>query len=196
MPRGTLGLMPSVYRQRTLWSGSAVSGPGVTTWFWNGPPTDAAAIAQAFFTTVKGRFPGTLTWSFPASQDEIDIETGSLVGTWDAGSAGDVSETGALNFVRGAGARIAWETAGIVGGRRVRGTTFLAPLTTTSFTSAGVPSVSTLGDITTAATALVEEPSAALVIYSRPTATRAGAISQVTGFRVPAETSWLRSRRT
>lgn len=174
-------------------------GPGLTT-FYESPESGVggADAIEAFFDGLKGAVPDGLQWSIPSSGDLITAETGDLVGTWsDPGTGGVVSATGGTAFVNGVGARIVWNTNGLFGDRRVRGSTFIVPLVSGVYEGAGNINAGNLSLLQTRADALV----AALdnfAIWSRPNnlAGDNGEANQVTSATVPDKVSWLRGRRT
>jgi hypothetical protein len=98
-----------------------------------------------------------------------------------------------------------WTTPGVVGGRRVTGTTFLVPMTSQE-TPNGVIQGTTVASIQSAMAAYIAVSSFTPVVYSRevladPTATppvaqRDGTSSVIVGGVVPPQITWLRSRRT
>lgn len=189
--------MAQIARCRVAWSGDIVTGPGLSTFYW-----DSAGLAgypaavSTFFGAVKALFPAGVSWSIPSDGDVLEDTTGELVGTWSITGGSVVSSTGAGSFARGVGARVSWQTAEIRGGRRVRGTTFLAPLTTGSFDGTGAVSVTAANTIQTAAAAYLTDTAGHAVVWSRPRPTLAGDSVSITSALVPRSVSWLRSRRT
>lgn len=186
-----------MYRLRVTWSGAPVVGVGLSTFYFQTP---AAAGMPGdvldFFTTVKATFPSGITWTIPNSLDIIDDVTGTLTGgTSDTGGGTVVSGGTGVNFVQGAGGRVVWNTDGIFKGRRVRGTTFMAPLVLDYWEGANAISSVATGNWAGAAAALIAaQPQ--LAIWSRPSGGVAGESNVVTSATIPDKTSWLRSRRT
>lgn len=188
--------MANLARVRVEWSGAAVTGPGLSTFYMDEAGSGWSADLVTFFTSLAGRFPTGITWNIPSSGDLIDIGTGELSGTWSGESGGAVGSSGGNGFVRGAGASVEWQTAGIRNGRRVLGRTYMCPLDNGSWTTGGILNATVQGELQAAATALLTANPWAM-IYSRPTVTSpVGAASPVTAARVPFDVSWLRSRRT
>jgi len=163
--------------------------------FYSPTATDATASLVAFFNAIKGLVPSSLQWQVPASGDTLDDATGLLTGTWTGAGAGVVGGSGGtVSYAGGVGAWVNWRTNAIVDGRRLRGRTFLAPLTSACFDSSGTIATAQLATLQTAATVL-----AALggtVIWSRPVVGgRAGSSSVVVSGDVPDQATALRSRR-
>lgn len=182
-------------RVRVSWSGANTTGAGLSTFYFAGASADPAAI-YAFFNAIKGAFAPNISWTIPNTGDQVDSETGDLVGTWTDTGGGVVNSAGAGAFTRGAGARIVWNTAGIYRGRRVRGSTFLTGLYGGVYDGNGQVGSATVASLLGAATTLLAATTPNLGIWSRPRLGTAGEFSSVTGASVPSEVSWLRSRRT
>jgi hypothetical protein len=136
-----------------------------------------------------------LAVTVPNSGDTIDVATGDINGVWTGSGGGTVGFGGSGDFAQGVGARIKWNTAGIVAGRRVRGSTFMVPLVGGTFSASGALDSSFVTDLTAAATTFLASASSTLEIFSRPKGTRVGTSHTVTSASVPNAVSWLRSRR-
>jgi hypothetical protein len=176
-----------------------VVGPGLTT-FYESPESGVggADAIEAFFDGIKGAVPDGVQWSIPSSGDLLVAETGELTGAWsDPGTGGVVSSSGGAPFVNGTGARVVWNTAGVFGGRRVRGSTFIVPLVTGAFEGAGNLNSGNIALLQTKADALIADLDN-MAIWSRPNnlASDNGEANQVTSATIPDKVSWLRGRRT
>ena len=189
--------MSAIYRNRVVWSGSAVVGAGLSTFYMEDLPASGdSGDILAFFTAVKATFPSGITWTVSNSWDTIEAETGTLLGGETSTGGGTVVSGGVgVNYVQGAGGRIVWNTDGIYKGRRVRGATFMCPLVLDYWEGANAISSVPLGNWTTAAGALrTAIPS--LCVWSRPSGGFPGESNLITSVTVPDKVSWLRSRRT
>lgn len=189
--------MPQIARLRVTWTGSAVVGGGLSTFYTL--VSDVAglpAAVQTFFTSLAPLVPTTLQWTIPRNGDTIDDGSGELTGTWsEAGADLVVNSSLAGAYPNGVGARVVWVTSGIHRGRRVRGATFICPLASGSFQSDGTLTDANVTTIRNAATTLVAAKP--LRIFSRPQPGAAdGASNPVISSTVPDKVSWLRSRRT
>lgn len=182
-------------RIRVVWSGSNTTGTGLSTFYFAGSSADPAAVYN-FFNAIKGAFAPNITWTIPGTGDQIDSETGDLVGTWTAAGGGVVNSSGAGAFTRGAGCRVVWNTNGIFRGRRVRGSTYLTGLYGGVYDSNGQIGSATVGSVQTAATALLAATSPNLGVWSRPRLGTPGEFNTIVGSSVPSAVSWLRTRRT
>lgn len=186
-----------IQRLRCEWSGTAVEGPGLTTFYSTGfAVASLPAAAAAFFNAWKGRIVSNTTITVPNGGDVIDEATGTLVGTWGSSGSTTVSGTAAVaSFAAGVGGRVVWETDVIRNGHRVRGTTFCVPLTTGSYEANGTLAAGAITDIEAGVSAFLTQLAGEGRIWSRPTASSAGAAVPIARGRVPDRVSWLRSRK-
>lgn len=172
-------------------------GPGLTTFYFaNGSPTNAPSVVANFFTMIRARVPSGVTWTVPDGGDLIEESSGQLTGTWTGDSGGTVTSNATGTFAQGVGARISWMTEAIRGGRRVRGTTFVVPLSSSTYDSQGSFTPAALGDLSDAANALLSNADWNLLIWSRPRPGLNGLGVPVARVEVPDKISWLRSRKT
>jgi len=157
--------MTDLNRYRVTWSG-ATALPGVST-FYSYSPDDLSVGLAAFFSSISSHFPNSLRWDMPTSGDKIDSATGHLTGSWSGGTL--ISQTGsggATAFAAGCGARILWGTPQIRGTHRLKGRTFLAPMLSSEYSTAGGILAATVTGLTTNAGTLVA--TGKLVIWGRP----------------------------
>lgn len=187
-------------RHRVVWS-NFPGAPGYSNFFTGTGVTDSTPF-KTFFSTAIGSgatsiLPNGTVLTFPSSGDQVEEATGQIVGTW-TGTAPTtlVSSATATSYAGMAGAQCQWLTSLIVSGRRVRGATFLVPLLNQAFDSNGSLSTGTVGNIQSAATALIAALAGELKIWSRPRPTIAGANATVIAARCPDLAVSLRSRRT
>lgn len=190
--------MANLARVRTVWSGSSVTGGGVSTFYFEEAGSGWIASLNTFWSAVAPFVPAGVTFQTQFTGDLIDVSTGEISGSWtDGASSSSVPGTGNAAYAAGTGVRVKWRTAGIVGGRRVVGSTFICPIINSLWNTSGQISAGTQGTLQTAANALVTASGHVLAIYSRPTPARpAGSAHPVIDATVPLDTSWLRSRRT
>jgi len=195
-----------IKRYRVAWSGGATVGPGVSTFYF--PTTDVGVptAVHNFFASIAGLFRPDSTWSFPNGGEVLVVEDGTLDSAWSEGTApaNVVGSNSGGGMAEGVGCRVVWTTTGIVGGRHVKGSTFLTSLNASNYGVDGLLITSSQTTIATAAATLLTTVN--MGVYSRerladpdhvpPIAHRDGAISLVTGAQVPRSVSWLKSRRT
>jgi len=189
--------MANLIKQQVTWTGTSVTGGGISTFYFDGAVAGSTAKLTTFFTAISSGMPSGITWHIPNTGDLIDVATGSITGTWTDGTPGTVTGAGSSLFAAGVGCRIVWNTAGIRGGRRVRGTTFVVPIMAASYQTDRSIDNGVVAAVQSAASTLGTSGTNPLVIYSRPTTAHpVGPQQTVTGATVPDQVSWLRSRRT
>lgn len=188
--------MANLARIRVNWTGSPLVGPSVSTFYWDEADTGYVAKIAALFNAVKNIVAVGVVWNIANTGDLVDIATGELTGSWTDGTTTTVSATQSGNFAAGVGARIRWSTSGIRNGRRVRGATFIVPLTVAAYDAGGSLSTTVIDACNTAAGAVFTGGTTGLRIYSRPVGGAGGQSNVVTGGQCLDTVSWLRSRRT
>lgn len=188
--------MADLNRVRVAWQGWPGS-PGVSTFYLGGTPTQAQIDAiRAYFNAIVGSLPSGLTINVPASGDVIDDVSGLITNAWAVGTVPTtVTGTGTGNYAGNAGAVHHWLTSAVRNRRRVRGRTFLVPLVSTSYDTAGSLSTTMISTMTAAGTALLSALGTNFRVWSRPVNGISGGSAVVTGQRVPDLAVSLRSRR-
>jgi hypothetical protein len=199
--------MSLIARIRVTWSGTPVVGPGVST-FYLGDSVSAGwpAALVTLYTAMKNYVPTGVTWTIPNVVDILESTTGELSSANTPGGGGSVlSSGGAVDYKPGVGGRLRWGTSGVVGGRRVTGTTFLVPMTSQE-TPNGVIQGTTVANLQTAMAAYYGSTTFNPVVYSRHLPARVvggvsypermGSVHDITSASVPSAITWLRSRRT
>ena len=181
---------------RVGWSGAAVVGEGVSTFYFSDGATGIYDALAGLFDAVKEYFPSSLTWTIPGSGQVIESTTGNLVDVWSEEADTTVGGGSGNSFAKGAGFRIVWDTAGFVSGRHVRGSTFMVPLQVAMYGADGTLNDAMVTIVAGAAGAFITAMGGDFVIWSRPNALGNSAISPVTAATVPDKVSTLRSRRT
>lgn len=181
--------------------------PGVTTFFQDpavGQPNPIAI--RSFFNSIAQFLPTGLTINVASSGDLINEVNGTLEGTWSSAPAPTVvTGAGTGAYAGNAGAVVHWLSSTVVKTRRLRGRSFLVPLTNTAYDASGSLSTGALSIITPAAQALVDTLAGHLVVWHRPVKAKPthvppivaapGSKAPVTGVRVPDLAVSLRSRR-
>lgn len=191
--------MSTLARIRVTWNGSPVEGGGVSTFYTSN--SDGSALNTAirqFFSSCAVALPVGLTIGFEPGGETIESTTGQINGAWTMTAPAYVSGAADGPWAMGVGARIKWVTAGITRGRRVRGSTFLVPLSVDAYDDDGSVNDAVVGTFQTASNTLAGADSGSMRIYSRPTSALAadGVAHAVTSAIAPASVTWLRSRRT
>lgn len=190
-----------VFEYRVGWN-SGGTNPGVTVFHGRKGPTstDSGAAedlrdkARAFFDAVKGMVGGGVVWNFPGEVTELDTVTGQLQNVVQITAGASVTATGATAYAAPAGGRIEWRTPAIVNGRRLRGRTYVVPLTTGFFDTQGTLSASAITTLSTAAAAFLDLGTYGRIspcVWSRTH----GVLADITSAIVPDEAAVMRSRR-
>jgi hypothetical protein len=188
--------MANLARVRAAWSGTPVIGGGVSTFYFDESGEGWVADVRSFFVSCANRIPTAISVQVESTGDLVDVATGALTGVWSEDPVAAVPGTALNPFAQGVGARVVWATTGIHNRRRVKGSTFLAPLDTNVLTSGGLILGAVADQFLDAADTLVASQAGNMKIYSRPVGGAGGAASTVVSASVPSSISWLRSRRT
>lgn len=192
-----------LYRATWTWSGFS-GGPGYTNFHFLDPDPisqagidQTAARARTFWNAVKAFLPSTVTITEPTTFEEIDTGTGELLSenTWPGGAP----LVGVLvgNYSAAVGACISWNTIGIVNGRKLRGRTFLVPLGSAAFDTAGTLKDADRTTMLNAANAFADASTGIdLAVWHRPQPNGSdGVAAGVTTANITDKTAVLRSRR-
>lgn len=193
--------MTTLNRVTIEYTGGAVVGRAVTVLHYSASDNAAPPVAaiRAAFDAAKGLFPTSLVINVPGEGDKIDDTTGNLAGVWSASQPAPVAGVGSDFFAAGVGCCIGWNTGGIVSGtkgpRKLRGRTFLVPLSTANYDQQGTILTGALGVADALAAAL--QAAGPLAVWHRPTAPGAsdGNSYGVISHRVRDKVAFLSSRR-
>lgn len=192
----------AISRVRSNWGGFA-GATGLSTMYLGTPPTGADLDAiQAFFNGLTGILPNGVVVTVEQSGDVLDEASGDITGDWTATrTTAPVDGTGGSNYSGPAGMVVRWRTDGIVNSRRVRGSTFIVPVSVAEF-DAGVPTQANVDLLTSSANSLAQDLNLRpLGIWSRPfegsptVDARAGTFHPVTSGEGRNLSAVLRSRR-
>jgi len=188
----------NIERIRIALGGAAVIGPSVMTLYASeGNGVAVSAAAADWLTNIKNLFPNTLNFQMPGGGDVLSAEDGALHGAWAGGTSVNIIGNASDNtFSHGVGTRVVWNTGAVAAGRRVRGSTFLVPVSGGLFDTTGDISSVNRTDMQTKGTAFVTATSGKMVVWSRPTPARPGGTATVVSCLFNGKVSWLQSRRT
>lgn len=193
--------MTTLNRLVISWEGSMVVGSAVSVLHFDGSDNAAPPVAaiKTAFSNATLMFPSGLNIVIPNTGDQIESTTGNLSGVWSTTGGGTVAGGNTVPPAAGVGACIGWTTGGIVNGtkgpRKLRGRTFLVPLSTAVYESNGTLSTSALTSLQTLADAI--RTSGPLGVWHRPT-TPGGTDGNSYGVqsgRVRDKVAYLSSRR-
>jgi hypothetical protein len=139
--------------------------------------------------------------------DVIEDSDGAITGTWTCEGLAPMAGASGGPYAAAAGAIVSWFTGAVMDGHRVRGRTFLVPLSGIAYDGAGALSDATQTTISLAAVGLVTAATGNLSVWHRPKfgpvpvgggarpLIRPGGQATVTSSSVPKKMAVLRSRR-
>lgn len=181
--------MVTLHQLRVSWTGMK-GGPGVSTFYSQTDKDVTLAHLHTFFDAIKYALPTSVTIKFPTVGSEIDSATGNVTGTWSSSLQPNVVGTDNGRYSAPSGAVINWHTGLYVGGRELRGKTFLVPCGSGVFESDGSLNNDWVRDFQLAAAGLCG-PDDPIVIWSP----LQGATAPAVAGTVPDKSVVLRSRR-
>lgn len=156
----------------------------------------AASRVKDAFSEIAASLPDPFRIEIEGEAELIDSDTGEIL------NAIEVSETPVSgratndNYAGPVGAVVNWRTADYRFGRRIRGRTFLVPLTAGQLDSDGTLGQAGLVNCRSfASTLLADGADPQLGVWSRPRDGAGGVFATVTGYTVPDMAAVLRSRR-
>lgn len=171
----------------------------------------AVAKVDTFIDDIRFYIPATVTLRTEADVEEIEDTTGDLTTVYTGAPAAAKTglASGGTNYAAAVGAVINWRTAGVRNGRRVRGKTFLVPLSSSAFGVDGTLADGAVTALNTAAAKMVNQAgNGDLGVYARPTPVKDAQGNPVPGqhnadgiwyaatsYNVPDMGAVLRSRR-
>jgi len=178
----------------------------VATFHCKDAPGFLAELGQ-FWLAVRDIMPSACTITVANEGDIFDHATGVISGAWISGAPTVLPGLVAGSYAAPVGAVVNWQTGVVLGGRRLRGRTFIVPLGGGQFAVDGSLAEGPRNILRDAAAALVTASAGNMIVWRRnrvakaATATRpaveerGGAEGDVIGSRVPDLAAVLRSRR-
>lgn len=200
--------MVMIAKTTTTWTGF-LGAPGYTNFYFSvADPIQASIDAAAsrvanFFLQLVGVLPSSVTVTTLQSVEIIDALNGRLSSIETSTQAAKVDGgTKVGSYSAPSGGLVSWTTGGIHRNRRVRGRTFIVPLSGDSYEPDGSLTGPAMGALRAAAGSL-SGVGPTHVVWARPhrTPTKPPVVTfdgdafAVTGFIVPDKTVVLRSRR-
>lgn len=167
----------------------------------------AVASVRAFWSGIAGNFPAGTSIQTENSGDIIEDSTGDLTGAWTAEAVMAVAGVGPTEHAAPCGLQIRWDTAIVVHGHRLRGRTFVVPISNTNYQADGTIVEGSRAATLVVAEALLAAQNASFAIWHRPrlarpadgsvpaVEARVGSSALVTAASVPNKVVVLRSRR-
>ena len=184
--------MVDIRRVRAVWSGF-VGGPGVSTFYFLDTLTAVESVRD-FFSGCSTFLPTDVHIQVESAGDVIDPTDGHLTDTWVSDPVAVVIGTNDAAYAAPAGCVVDWLTNTIGPHRRLRGRTFLVPLSDAAYQPDGTLATGPRTTLQGAADLLVTSQSTSFVIWHRGSGTD-GSVGLVTSALVPDFVAILRSRR-
>lgn len=191
----------AITRVTAVWSGFT-GAPGYTNFFFDafgvGDEVDLETDrVRDFFQTVREALPNDVIVQVQQEAAIIDETTGELMGYSQATTPPQpVVGYSTAAYSAPSGACVTWNTETIARGRRLRGRTFVVPLSSGAYDAQGTLTNEAQGFLNGGANALIGDGSGPqMVIWSRPRGGVGGSIGPVTSHRVADKVAILRSRR-
>lgn len=182
-----------MYRVTVLLSGTPVVGGGISQHYLDqggGTAQQALDAVAGFWLDMAAAMSSAVTITTQPEVELVDTASGQVEGvttvtpTQTTGqAAGDILPTATQGLIR-------WRTGAFVGGREVRGRTFLPGMLEANNID-GKPAGGTVGILNSAALSYVNDPDAIPVIYSRTHRV----FREITGASMWSQWAQLRSRR-
>lgn len=185
--------MTAISKVQAVWTGF-LGAPGVSTFYLNTTDVDTAPFT-AFFDAMEAIFPPDVHIRLESSGATVSMETGDLLGGWTDEVLTESVGSGADIFSAASGAGVQWLTDDFVDSRRVRGRTFLVPISSSLYDGDGNVSETARDIIDDAASALVGTVGAELVVWHRPKPGVNGSVHSIVSGRALTRPVILRSRR-
>lgn len=197
--------MTDLYRVRATWSGFEGT-PGVSTLYSLGSVSFVPAL-RAYFLSHVASLPLNLSIQVESTGDIIDDATGNLTGAWSVAPVLPVVGTNNFGYAAPAGFCATWLTTTILDGHRVKGRTYIVPITSDSYDTDGTIKGAIVTALRAQAATFFGATVGDLVVWHRPrvarpadgsrraVTARAGGHGVVVGYTVKDNAAILRSRR-
>lgn len=183
------------------WTG----GPGLSTAYFL-PTTEDAASAldavtcvRAAFSACNQLFPDNFSAQVSGDVDQLDEATGQVTSTFSVTAPAIVTGAGGTGGIQSPAVamNVRFSTNAFIGGRRLRGRSFLSPLVKSVDDTDGTPTAAAIGWAAAYGNTLQANAGVAggNVIWHRPTGGAGGQAASVAAVSVPDKFAILRSRR-
>ena len=184
------------------WTGF-VGAPGVTTIYAGGADPENVGLAfDAFLYAPRARMPDDVHIRIRPEAEIIEDTTGVLVDVISIGTGAAIDGANTGGYSAASGLCISWGTGGLVAGRRVRGRTFLVPMSGAYYDTTGTLNDTELGGTRSDLATFRAAAGANQLIWSRPrldpdtgAVVLPGSSHPVTSGSIRDKVAILRSRR-
>ena len=180
--------------------------PGVCTFYAINAPS-VIGFVQSLWTAVITKMPTVVAAQVEGFGDTIEDTTGVISGSWSIAQPPQLHGGASGPYSAPSGACLTWLTGTVLDGRRVRGRTFLVPMSDTFYAADGRINPSDAVDLNAACAQYVQNLGGAGVVWHRPYAGRVATVklkarpahvgghAVITGSSVATKIAVLRSRR-
>lgn len=192
----------SVYRVKLRWTGFT-GAPGYTNLHFDASTTPTQEGAQAVYTAaytfaggISSALPSAVSITTEGGVEVIDQTTNQLETIFSATTSPAAKGIQTGGFASSTGAVITWETGEVKNGRRVRGRTFIVPISSAYYETDGTLTAGVITDLQNAASEL-SGGGFTFGILSRPSTVGAsdGSFHTVSSGRIADKAAILTSRR-
>jgi hypothetical protein len=189
--------MPQMFQIRTQFSGFT-GAPGYSQMYFDasgstlGAQSAADAVA-AFWNAIVPHTPASWHFTIQSDVSKLDDSTGDLVSVESITPLTQVGSGGDSGYAGGVGAVVGWITNAVHGTRRLKGRTFVVPLSAPRYEADGTITSAALTTIRAAATTLIAH--ADFGVWGRPVGGVNGLFSNAAATNTRDHVAILRSRR-
>jgi hypothetical protein len=182
-----------MYRVRVAWNGPA-GAPFLSTHYFDltgGTAQQAATAVGAFWGAVDALINNAYIWTTESDVATVNAATGQVTSATSTTPVIGSGASAATALPRASQALVRWTTGIYVGGRQIRGRTFIPGITESSNGTDGLFSPADVATVNAAGAALIADANSQLLVWS-PTL---GQANIVTGASTWGDFAVLRSRR-
>lgn len=193
--------MPVISKHTITWTGF-LGAPGYSNFFTNA--SDDVAFHTALNTwkgTWAANLPDDVTLTLQAEVSQLDEATGVQTGAFSIGSDTVTQGANTGGYSAASGVVVHWLTGGFVAGRRVKGRTFMVPISGGAYQTNGTIDENALSFMRTSTNTFQNAVQGNMIVWARPFAgkpgkpARTGSSHDVTSWQIPDKVAILRSRR-
>jgi len=156
----------NLYRVRVGLSGFP-GGPGVSTFFFFDVATAIDSL-HSLYTSVAPYMPAIVRINVETTGDVITDTNGAITSAWSHASVAEIAGSNPNPYAGPAGALFVWKTAVILDRKRLRGRTFIVPMTTDKYQNDGSLADGPRGELQGFVNAFTAEQSASFAVWHRP----------------------------
>lgn len=181
-----------------IWDWTGFPGaPGVTSIYADTEEPEAVGVAFDDFlrAVATTSIPDIVTITLRSEYEVLDEATGTLESVGTFGGVTPINCAGTGGYSAASGMVLSWTTGGLVAGHRVRGRTFVVPLSAGAYEENGTLKDVTLATHRSQLATFMTAAGGHQVIWSRPRAGLAGSAHAVTAGTIRDKVAVLRSRR-